>query len=452
MMTSFTRCRILATGAALAIIALQACAPKARSGKIDQFGCNEPPPDVFTTAGIDVKFAQTQFMKLATGEMNIKSDPKVISLASQGVIDGRIIEYIRCLAIQRDKFTLEQAVYLESMYLFMKTQPTPEQFQQWQDKNPFPKNTGTKDDVKLPPHADLQKVIDAAEPNSVINLSEGNYHLSLPLTINKPLQMIGVSRDKTIIISDADQYVMRIIGPLTFFAKEITFEHRGSKAADVLLIESSEVTITDCRFSGGIFDQKQPHGGNGLVFVGSAKGTVNQCWFSDNMGAGIVVGDRSHPTLEYNQISKCNMGIVYRNSTRGIARNNELFGIQNSGFIVVDQAQPTIESNKIQTNGENGVGFFGFAGGLMQRNEVFGNLKNGVFITGDASPSIEDNQISQNQSNGIYVTERARPKMERNIITNNGDCGIKESSIYSRGVIGNSNNISGHRTNHCFGK
>lgn len=130
-------------GIALCLWVLNSCGPKAArvTGETDQFGCQEPPPSVFTAAGIDAEFAQSKFGKIVTGDINLKTNPEVISLASKAVTDSRISSYLRCLAIHRDGYTKEQAAYLEELTSFMRTGPTAEEFIKWKSENPFP---GTK--------------------------------------------------------------------------------------------------------------------------------------------------------------------------------------------------------------------------------------------------------------------------------------------------------------------
>ncbi len=115
-----------------------ACAPTPQIEMKEDAGCLRPPPDVFTQAGVDVTFAQSTWGKVVTGELKVKTDPKVVSLASNAATSDRISGYLRCLAIKRDGFTPEQAAYLERMLQFSKASPTAEQFQKFQDTNPFP--------------------------------------------------------------------------------------------------------------------------------------------------------------------------------------------------------------------------------------------------------------------------------------------------------------------------
>lgn len=107
----------------------------------ESHGCKEPPPDTFTSVGIDARFAQSTFGKVVTGDVDVKTNPSVLSLASKAVIDARIKDYLRCLAINRDRFTPAQAVYLETMNNFFATRPTPEDFMRWQERHPFPERS-----------------------------------------------------------------------------------------------------------------------------------------------------------------------------------------------------------------------------------------------------------------------------------------------------------------------
>lgn len=123
-------------------ITFWACGPKPQVGKTDKddYGCKQPPPNVFTSAGVDIEFAKSTFGKVVVGDIKIKTDPQVVTLASKAATDDQILSYLRCLARNRDGFTNAQIAYLEQMNGFLRTNPSPEQFLEWQGKNPFPKN------------------------------------------------------------------------------------------------------------------------------------------------------------------------------------------------------------------------------------------------------------------------------------------------------------------------
>ncbi len=115
------------------------CSPRGiPPGAEDKYGCEEPPPDTFTSAGVDVHFAQSMYPKVVIGDVDIKTNPSVVSLSSQAVRDARIRDKIRCLARKRDQFTPTQVMYLDGVNAFLATNPTPENFMKWQEKHPFP--------------------------------------------------------------------------------------------------------------------------------------------------------------------------------------------------------------------------------------------------------------------------------------------------------------------------
>lgn len=116
-------------------------------GSEDKHGCKEPPPDTFTSAGVDARFAQSTFSKVVTGDVDVKIHPSVVSLASNAARSAHLRDYLRCLAINRDKFNTAQAIYLDNTNAFLETKPTPEAFMQWQQMYRFP--THSDEQVKV---------------------------------------------------------------------------------------------------------------------------------------------------------------------------------------------------------------------------------------------------------------------------------------------------------------
>lgn len=104
----------------------------------DMWGCQSPPADVFVKTGVQLRFTQSTFSKVATGTFGLDVTPEVISLASQAATDERIYNYVRCLAIRRDGFTNEQATYLDLLRGFIISKPNADQYIQWTSANKFP--------------------------------------------------------------------------------------------------------------------------------------------------------------------------------------------------------------------------------------------------------------------------------------------------------------------------
>jgi tetratricopeptide (TPR) repeat protein len=139
------------------VLICSACSPKPITrGEPDAYGCIPPPASTFASVGGDISIAQSTIGKVVTGDIKIKTQPEVINLLSKSVVDQELRSYLRCLAINQNKYTREQAAYLESMSLFSATNPTPEQFQKWQDSHPFPINTSDAE-LEIPDIKNLLK-------------------------------------------------------------------------------------------------------------------------------------------------------------------------------------------------------------------------------------------------------------------------------------------------------
>ena len=94
-------------------------------------------PPTFHYAWV-ILFASSTFGEVVTGDFNVDTEPSVVSLASKAVFEDRIRAYMRCLAVSEGRFTPEQAAYFDIMAAFLTTEPSPEEFLQWQSENPFP--------------------------------------------------------------------------------------------------------------------------------------------------------------------------------------------------------------------------------------------------------------------------------------------------------------------------
>jgi len=102
-------------------------------------GCPRPDSVVLTKVGVDLSLASASYAKLALGKIDVKTDPGVIDLVGKVSRDAEMRDYLRCLALRRDRFTPEQAAYLERFNGFMAANPTAAEFTTWQAANPFPK-------------------------------------------------------------------------------------------------------------------------------------------------------------------------------------------------------------------------------------------------------------------------------------------------------------------------
>jgi parallel beta-helix repeat protein len=287
-------------------------------------------------------------------------------------------------------------------------------------------------------YATLPEAVAAVSPGAVIHLAAGTYRLTAPLTIDKPLQLIGAGMDETQIVSDATPQVILFRADGLFVAEDMTFRYDGQEWTDTVRVVSGEVAITRCRFAGARRSQ--------LVIAGTTVGTVSDSVAESGVrGVGFTIQDEARPTLVNNNSSGNSYGIrvseqaepiLERNTclnndfdgiefdgqSAGVARGNECTG-NRSGIAVTGNAHPTLEDNRLNENKESCVGYFDSAAGTAQRNECIGNF-GGIGVTNDATPTILDNTLDDNLTAGIAYFANAGGVARGNSCSGNGIHGI----------------------------
>jgi parallel beta-helix repeat protein len=197
----------------------------------------------------------------------------------------------------------------------------------------------------------LAEAIERVEPNGIIRLSKGTHYLQKPLHLTQPVRLIGQGMDRTKVVCDGPEYVLKYSGSGQFVASGITFKHTGKAPADVVVITNGEVLLESCRLSGGVVDSQRTQHGCGLVISGRSKGYVKHCQAVHNEGHGILVSEQAQPTLQGNTCQKNEgCGIAYFGFASGVARNNSCCGNKMYGIYVADQAKPTLEGNTCNGN------------------------------------------------------------------------------------------------------
>jgi parallel beta-helix repeat protein len=312
----------------------------------------------------------------------------------------------------------------------------------------------------------LEAAVEAVPPGSTIMLDTGTYRLPGELAIDKPLLLVGSGMDATFVVGTAGEQVVYVSGPGPFSAEGITFRYEGTTPAHVVTVDGAEASFVRCRFTGGVWDESENKGGNGLLLLGTMTGSVRESRTEGNGLNGISVQDQSQPVLEDNIVSNnTEIGIVYGDEAGGVARQNECSGNGLYGIGVSGQAQPTLERNVCRDNGGIGIRYSGHASGVAQENECTGNSLHGIAVTEEAQPALVSNVCSdnvqigirfsgsaggsarQNQClgnglSGIVVTQDAQPTLEGNISQNNTENGI--AFFENSGGVARQNECSGN--------
>ncbi len=158
-------------------------------------------------------------------------------------------------------------------------------------------------------YASFEQAVAALPADAVIRLLPGEYRLKAPLSLDKPLRLIGAGMDDTAIVGYWEDHVLAYGAKGRFAAEGISFRHAGTTLANVVMVTSGEVAFKECRFSGGSSERRIESDsaddvsadGEGLVLRGPVTGRVIRCRIEHNAGRGLVVCDGPEVELEGNR-------------------------------------------------------------------------------------------------------------------------------------------------------
>jgi len=144
--------------------------------------------------------------------------------------------------------------------------------------------------------------------------------------------------------------------------------------------------------------------GGGGIYARFSSPIIQDNLITLNNGAGIHILDRSIPTIQGNNITANNYGII----AEGEGTN------------------PTIHDNYISRN--NGAGIsVGGCGATIYNNTITSNKAEGIWCC-NSSPTIHDNNITSNSFCGIYSFNQSKPTIQGNIISSNWEAIVVENS------------------------
>jgi parallel beta-helix repeat protein len=169
----------------------------------------------------------------------------------------------------------------------------------------------------------VEEALQKAQPGATLYLKAGTHRLAHPLALDKPLTLIGEGMETTRIVCDGEGYVVSFSGDGLFSASDLAFVHEGDRWARVVMADKGEVSFIRCRFTGGVRDEANQRGGNGLWLYGTVRGHVEACQATGNRLHGIYVGEQAQPTLEGNTCRENKqIGIFFMDTAKGTARQN----------------------------------------------------------------------------------------------------------------------------------
>jgi len=203
--------------------------------------------------------------------------------------------------------------------------------------------------------ARLEDALAKAKAGAVIHVNAGIHRLSRPVDVTVPMRLVGDGRS-SVIVGDGEGHVLRFTGKGPYEMHDLAIEHQGGRWARVIVVEGAEVDFRGLKVSGGVRDAAAKRGGEGLLLLGDASGTVTGCEFSGNALHGVKLAGKAHPLLEGNTSLKNGKGgMVWFEESGGTARANTCSSNGQYGMAVVDKAAPKLVGNACADNRRGGL-------------------------------------------------------------------------------------------------
>jgi hypothetical protein len=267
------------------------------------------------------------------------------------------------------------------------------------------------------PFFTLTHAIEAAPAGATIQLEPKSYLLPKKLEITKPLRIRGKD-PATTIIDCADERFVLGIGP-TMGGVEIsnvTIQHHGREAADVIRVVRGEVLLDNCFVTGAVAAPPNIPG-DGVLVIKNAAAKLQGCFVYANQGNGVSLREQGK--------------VVLRKSSL----------IQNGDCGLFASALSAEAHYCILTdNGRHGAYVGGSTHGRLTNNKCNNNKGNGVTAFAEAKIELRANICNTNLSHGIECRDRSEVAADGNVCSHNKNCGIFIRDL----VTGQFNNTTCH--------
>lgn len=170
---------------------------------------------------------------------------------------------------------------------------------------------------------------------------------------------------------------------------------------------------------------------NGLAVQENATGTYKELYIfrngfdGDDGYSGIGVFHDSSPTVIDSYCNENrNAGLVVRQRSRGIFRNNKFHKNGTHGVLVREESEPIIENCEMSNNKSFGIYFINDTTAIVQNCEIKNNSQSGASFSYNSRGSLENCAIHDNKSFGVYVEKNAAPLVNECEVYKNTSSGI----------------------------
>ena len=310
--------------------------------------------------------------------------------------------------------------------------------------------------VRVPASQDaLVHAVECAQAGDTLVLEPGLHELSMELSIDKPLRLLGATDAAGVVVSSSQHVVLRTRCPARLSG--ISWCRMGDEVGypnAVVFAEVGKLSMEACRitcggaaarpaeamqvFNGaplaghrwvaarpdGLSDQElaaeslrggarqdRPQSG---VWVGAAARVVlRRCLILCTAGPGVKIY-RGELEAEENTIAFSYRGAnVVANGGKVLLRRNELHGAFGDGISSWNDAHVTVDANHISGNTGSGIAVNAASGKVsITGNTVEGNLNSGVLFVAHQTQQVTltpDNDLNRNKCGGVQGLRQGTP-------------------------------------------
>ncbi len=283
------------------------------------------------------------------------------------------------------------------------------------------------------------------QPETEIVFAVGEYNLSDPIIIDKPIKMIAKTIGEVRLIGDGLSNLLVFEGQGKLSLIGITFSLESQNQTNVIVIKSGDLEMDQCTIEGGKDPQTSKRDfGAGLILFGTSTATVSNSVFKKNV-LGISVQDKSAVTLVSNNFTENAYGIVFRDKSNSSLRENEYYSNAGYGLMAYDESELNIFRDACHDN-KAGFGFMNHSKATIQEAKSFENEYHGFFIDNDADCVLKNNQGYSNAMSGIAIYGDSQTLLEENDLYENSNHGFEiaenaKSTLRNNKIHENSNGI-----------
>ena len=260
--------------------------------------------------------------------------------------------------------------------------------------------------LRLSPGDNLSDALRTVPAGALIVLDPGTYRADALLRIGKSVKLVGSGPDVVTVALGAGLEVRGAAGLVHF--EGIGFELSGSVSAPVILAVEPNLSLSQCRVSGGTLSGLEIQGGTAQL---------RYCELTANRQSGLLL----------------------HSGTTGSFSNNRFYDNGLHGVEVRAGAAPNLRANVFYANGQSGAFIQDGAGGVYIEN-LFLENQVGLVLNNGQGVVANNNEIRANPKAGVHVTG-STSHFTKNVIECAGGPAIKV--VDSPQTIFMDNHVSG---------